>query len=165
MDAQPKKGTPRRAEIEERQRKAWSSGNYARQGAHLLIIAELLCEAVELRPGSRVLDVATGTGNAALAAARRFCEVTGVDRDLAPLEAARERAAAEGFRIDFRQGAAEELPFPDSSFDFVLSSIGVMFVPDQEKVVGELLRVCRPGGKIGLANWTPDSFVGQLSHT
>ena len=156
---------PDPAEIEERQREAWASGNYSKQGAHFVIIAELLCEALDLRPGRRVLDVATGSGNVALAAARRFCEVTGVDSAPAPLEDGRERAAAEGFWIDFREGDAGNLPFPDSSFDFVLSAIGAMFVPDQEKVAGELLRVCRPGGRIGMANWTPDSFVGELSRT
>ncbi len=154
---------PDLAAIEERQRKAWSSGNYSKQGAHFVIIAELLCEAVDLRPGRRVLDVATGNGNTALAAARRFCEVTAIDRAPALLEDGRKRAAAEGFRIGFREGNAENLPFSDASFDFVLSTIGAVFAPDQEKVASELLRVCRPGGKIGMANWTPDGFVGELS--
>lgn len=157
--------TPDPEEIEERQREARASGNYSKQGAHFVIVAERLCEAVDLRPGRRVLDVATGSGNAALAAARRFCEVTGVDSSPAPLKDGRKRAAAEGFRIDFQEGDARDLPFPDSSFDFVLSTIGAMFVPDQEKVAGEMLRVCRPGGSIGVANWTPGSFVGELSRT
>jgi ubiquinone/menaquinone biosynthesis C-methylase UbiE len=163
MNTQPR--TPDPAAIKERQQKAWSSGNYSKQGVHFVIIAELLCEAVDLRPGRRVLDVATGNGNTAMAAARRFCEVTGIDRVRALLEDGRNRAAAEGFRVDFQEGDAENLPFPDTSFDFVLSTIGAMFSPDQEKVASELLRVCRPGGRIGMANWTPDSFVGELSET
>jgi ubiquinone/menaquinone biosynthesis C-methylase UbiE len=151
--------------IKERQRKAWSSGDYGKPGVTLIIIAELLCEAVDLRPGRRVLDVATGNGNTALAAARRFCEVTGIDYVPALLEEGRERAAVEGLRVDFREGDAEDIPFPDASFDYVLSTIGVMFAPDQEKAASELLRVCRPGGKIGLANWTPDGFVGEFFRT
>ena len=123
----------------------------------------MLCEAVDLRPTRRVLDVATGNGNTALAAARRFCEVTGVDRDAALLDDGRKRAAAEGFRIYFQEGNAENLPFPDASFDFVISTIGAMFVPNQQKVASEMLRVCRSGGRIGMANWTPDSFAGELS--
>jgi SAM-dependent methyltransferase len=131
-------------------------------GAALLIMSELLCEAVDLRPGQRVLDVATGSGNTALAAARRFGETTGIDYVPALLERGRERAAAERLEVVFREGDAESIPFPDASFDVVLSTVGVMFAPDQEKAAGELLRVCRPGGKIGLANWTPDGFAGEL---
>ena len=155
----------RRAELEEikeRQRRAWASGDYAMFGAALLIMSELLCEAVDLRPGQRVLDVATGGGNTALAAARRFGETTGIDYVPALLERARERAAAERLEVDFREGDAEGIPFPDASFDVVLSTVGVMFAPDQERAAGELLRVCRPGGRIGLANWTPDGFAGEL---
>lgn len=160
MDTQPQ--TPDLAAIKERQQKAWASGDYGKPGVTLLIIAELLCEAVDLRSGQRVLDVATGNGNTALAAARRFCEVTGMDYVPALLEEGRERAGAEGLRVDFQEGDAEKIPFPDESFDVVLSTIGVMFAPDQEKAASEVLRVCRPGGKIGLASWTPDSFVGGL---
>src|SRR3712207_2995687 len=151
------------AAIMERQREAWASGNYSKQSAHFVVISELLCEAVDLRSGLRVLDVATGNGNTALAAARRFCDVTGIDHKPAVLEDGRGRASAEGFRINFREGDAENLPFPNASFDFVLSTIGAMFVPNQEKVASEMLRVCRPSGKIGMANWTPNSFVGELS--
>ena len=151
------------AEIKERQQLAWASGDYAMFGAALLIMSELLCEAVDLRPGQRVLDVATGSGNTALAAARRFGETTGIDYVPALLERGRERAAAERLEIAFREGDAESIPFPDASFDVVLSTVGVMFAPDQEKAAGELLRVCRPGGRIGLANWTPDGFAGQLA--
>ncbi len=131
-------------------------------GSALLIMSELLCEAVDLRPGQRVLDVATGSGNTALAAARRFGETTGIDYVPALLERGRERAAAEGLAVTFREGDAESIPFPDASFDIVLSTVGVMFAPDQERTAGELLRVCRPGGRIGLANWTPDGFAGEL---
>ncbi|MGB3681526.1 MAG: class I SAM-dependent methyltransferase [Rubrobacteraceae bacterium] len=146
----------------DRQRRAWASGDYAVFGTALNIISELLCEAADLRPGERVLDVATGSGNAALAAARRYCAVTGVDYVPALLEKGCERAAVEGLSVDFREGDAEELPFPDAAFDVVLSSVGAMFAPDQEKVADELARVCRPGGRICLANWSPGSFAGEL---
>jgi ubiquinone/menaquinone biosynthesis C-methylase UbiE len=145
-----------------RQQQAWASGDYAVFGTALNSISELLCEAADLRPGERVLDVATGSGNAALAAARRYCEVTGADYVPTLLEKGRERAAVEGLAVDFREGDAEELPFPDSSFDVVLSSVGAMFAPDQEKAATELIRVCRPGGRICLANWVPGSFAGEL---
>ncbi len=150
------------ATIKERQRLAWTSGDYSMFGAALLIMSELLCEAVDLRPGQTVLDVATGSGNTALAAARRFGETTGIDYVPALLERGRERAAAERLEVAFREGDAESIPLPDASFDVVLSTIGVMFAADQEGAAGELLRVCRPGGKIGLANWTPDGFAGEL---
>ncbi len=127
-------------------------------GAALLIISELLCEAVDLRPGERVLDVAAGSGNTALAAARRFCVVTGIDYVPTLLERGRERATAERLEVDFQDGDAEDIPFPDASFEVVLSTVGVMFAPDQRKAAGELIRVCRPGGRIGLASWTPDSL-------
>jgi SAM-dependent methyltransferase len=154
--------TPDLSAAKSRQQQAWASGDYAVFGTALAIMGELLCEAADLRPGERVLDVATGSGNAALAAARRYCEVTGADYVPALLEKGRERAAVEGLAVEFREGDAEELPFPDSSFDVVLSSIGAMFVPDQERVAAELVRVCRPGGRICLANWVPGSFAGEL---
>ena len=128
-------------------------------------MGELLCEAVDLRSGDKVLDVATGSGNAAISAARRFCEVTGMDLTPENIEHARRRAEAEGMNIVFEVGDAEDLPYPDASFDVVLSTIGVMFCPNQEKAAGELLRVCRSGGKIGLASWTPDSFTGNMLKT
>ncbi len=131
--------TPDLAAIKERQQKAWSSGNYSKPGVTLVLMAELLCEAVDLRPGQRVLDVATGNGNTALAAARRFGEVTGIDYVPNLLEDGRERAVAEGLQVSFQEGDAEDIPFSDASFDVVLSTIGAMFAPDQEKVAGELL--------------------------
>jgi SAM-dependent methyltransferase len=152
---------PDLAAIKERQQRAWASGDYAGYGATLLNMSELLCEAVDLRPGQRVLDVATGSGNTALAAARRFGETTGIDYVPALLERGRERAAAERLVVAFRKGDAESIPFPDTSFDVVLSTVGVMFAPDQEKAASELLRVCRPRGRIGLTSWTPDSFAGE----
>ena len=151
--------------IKGRQQKAWSSGDYGKVGVTLLLIGELLCEAVDLHSGQRVLDVACGNGNASLAAARRFCEVVGIDYVPALLEAGRERAQAEGLTVDFKEGDAEEIPFPDASFDVVLSTLGVMFSPNQEKAADELLRVCKPGGKIGMANWVPDGYVGDLFRT
>lgn len=151
--------------IKGRQQQTWSAGDYAEVGATLQIIAENLCEAVDLRAGQRVLDVATGSGNAALAAARHFADVIGIDYVPALIERARGRAEAEGLPVDFREGDAEALAFPDASFDIVLSTLGAMFAPDQEKTAQELLRVCRPGGTIGLANWTPDGFIGGMFKT
>jgi ubiquinone/menaquinone biosynthesis C-methylase UbiE len=150
------------AEIKSRQQKAWSTGNYAVVGTTLQIVGESLCEAVDLRAGARVLDVAAGNGNATLAAARRFAEVTSTDYVPALLESGRSRAAAEGASVHFQEADAENLPFPDGSFDVVLSTFGVMFTPDQQKAASELARVCKPGGKIGLANWTPEGFIGQM---
>jgi ubiquinone/menaquinone biosynthesis C-methylase UbiE len=148
--------------IKQRQQAVWSAGDYAMIGTTLQIVGERLCEAVDMRAGSSVLDVAAGNGNATLAAARRFAHVTSTDYVEALLERGRERAAAERFSIDFRKADAEALPFADGSFDVALSTFGVMFTPNQEKAAAELLRVVRRGGKIGLANWTPDGFVGQL---
>lgn len=153
------------AAIKQRQQQTWASGDFAMVAATNLIVGELLCEAVDLRAGQKVLDVATGSGNTALAAARRWCDVTGIDYVPALLERGRERAAAERLNVTFREGDAEAIPFPDASFDVVLSTFGAMFAPDQEKTARELLRVCRPGGKIGMANWTPDSVIGELFRT
>jgi len=151
--------------VKQRQQGAWSSGDYAVVGTTLQIVGEQLCEALDLRPGSKVLDVAAGNGNVTLAAARRWCDVTSTDYVPALLEAARERAAAERLKVNFREADAEALPFPDASFDVVVSTFGVMFTPDQGKAASELLRVCKPGGKIGLANWTPPGFIGQVFRT
>ncbi len=148
--------------IKARQQAMWASGDFAVIGTTLQIVGESLCEAVELRAGSSVLDVACGNGNATLAAARRFCHVTGVDYVPALLERAEERAAAERLAIDFVEADAEELPFPDGGFDYVLSTFGVMFAPDQEGAARELSRVCKPGGTIGVASWTPEGFIGRL---
>jgi ubiquinone/menaquinone biosynthesis C-methylase UbiE len=153
------------AAVKTRQQAAWSTGNYAVVGTTLQIVGESLCEALDLRSGSRVLDVAAGNGNATLAAARRFADVTSTDYVPSLLEAGRARAQAEGHAIRFQEADAEKLPFADASFDAVLSTFGVMFTPDQERAAAELARVCRPGGKIGLANWTPESFIGQLFRT
>jgi SAM-dependent methyltransferase len=153
------------AAVKTRQQAAWSAGNYAVVGTTLQIVGENLCEALDLRAGSRVLDVAAGNGNATLAAARRWCDVTSTDYVGALLDAGRARAKAEGHTIRFEEADAENLPFPDASFDVVLSTFGVMFTPNQDKAAAELARVCRPGGRIGLANWTPESFIGQLFKT
>ena len=151
--------------VKTRQQGAWSSGDYAMVGTTLQIVGEMLCEAVDIRSGQRVLDVAAGNGNATLAAARRFAEVVSTDYVGALLERGRERAAAERLPVAFQEADAENLPFADASFDVVLSTFGVMFTPDQERAARELTRVCRPGGKIGLANWTPESFIGRLFKT
>lgn len=151
--------------IKLRQHGAWSSGDYAIVGTTLQIVGERLCETLDLRSGQTVLDVAAGNGNASLAAARRWCEVTSTDYVAALLERGRERATAERLDIAFREADAEALPFADGQFDAVMSTFGVMFTPDQERAAAELLRVCRHGGKIGLANWTPDGFIGHLFKT
>jgi ubiquinone/menaquinone biosynthesis C-methylase UbiE len=151
--------------VKTRQQGAWSSGDYAIIGTTLQIVGEVLCEALDLRAGQKVLDVAAGNGNVTLAAARRWCEVVSTDYVPALLERGRERAAAERLAIEFRQADAEALPFVDASFDVVVSTFGVMFTPNQDKAATELLRVCKPGGKIGLANWTPEGFIGQLFKT
>jgi ubiquinone/menaquinone biosynthesis C-methylase UbiE len=153
------------AGVKARQRGAWSSGDYAVVGTTLQIVGEDLCEALDIRAGQKVLDVAAGNGNVSLAAARRWCDVTATDYVPALLERARERAAAEQLQIEFREADAEALPFEDGTFDAVVSTFGVMFTPDQEKAAAELMRVCKPGGKIGLANWTPEGFIGQLFKT
>ena len=153
---------PDLAMIKGRQQAAWSSGNYATVGTTLQIVGESLCEAVDLRSNQRVLDVAAGNGNATLAAARRFADVTSTDYVGALLDQGKKRAEAEGLPVKFQQADAENLPFPGESFDVVLSTYGVMFTPDQARAANEMLRVCRPGGKIGLANWTPEGFIGKL---
>jgi SAM-dependent methyltransferase len=151
--------------VKMRQRGAWSSGDYAVIGTTLQIVGEELCEAIDVRAGQKVLDVAAGNGNASLAAARRWCDVTATDYVPALLERARERANAEGLRIALREADAEALPFASNSFDVVVSTFGVMFTPDQDIAAAELARVCKAGGKIGLANWTPEGFIGQLFRT
>ena len=151
--------------VKTRQQGAWSSGDYATVGTTLQIVGETLCEALDLRAGQKVLDVAAGNGNVTLAAARRWCEVVSTDYVPALLERGRERAAAERLAIEFREADAEALPFADASFDAVVSTFGVMFTADQDKAAAELVCVCKPGGKIGLANWTPDGFIGQLFKT
>jgi SAM-dependent methyltransferase len=153
---------PDLAAIKARQQVAWASGNYALIGATLQIVGESLCEALDLRAGQRVLDVAAGNGNVTLAAARRWCDVTSTDFVPALLEHGKARAEADGLAITFREADAEALPFADASFDVVVSTYGVMFTPRQEQAAAEMLRVCRPGGKIGLANWTPAGFIGQV---
>ena len=154
-----------RATIKSRQQAAWGSGDYAVIGTTLQIVGERLCEAVDLRSNQRVLDVAAGNGNATLAAARRFAEGVSTDYVGALLDRGRQRAEAERLTVAFQEADAEALPFADASFDVVLSTFGVMFTADQPRAAAEMKRVCRPGGKIGLANWTPDGFVGQLFKT
>ena len=151
--------------VKARQHAAWSSGDYTVVGTTLQIVGESLCEAVDLRSNQRVLDVAAGNGNASLAAARRFALVTATDYVAALLERGRERAAAEHLKISFQEADAEDLPFADESFNVVLSTFGVMFTPNQQQAATELVRVCKRGGRIGLANWTPDGFIGQIFKT
>ncbi len=151
--------------IKSRQQAIWGSGDYAVVGTTLQIVGEQLCEAADVRAGERVLDVAAGNGNATLAAVRRFACVTSTDYVGGLLERAAERARADRLQVTFREADAEALPFADASFDVALSTFGVMFAPDQETAAAELVRVVRRGGRIGLANWTPEGFIGQLFKT
>jgi SAM-dependent methyltransferase len=157
--------TPDFDAIKQRQQQTWASGDFHVVAARIMLVAEQLCDSADLHAGWRVLDVATGSGNAAIAAARLGCHVVGVDYVPALLERGRRRAAAEGLEVEFLEGDAESLPFPDSSFDAVTSVFGSMFAPDQPRAAAELLRVCRPGGTIALASWTPDGFIGELFRT
>lgn len=154
--------SPDLAVIKTRQKAAWSSGDYAVVGTTLQIVGEALCEALDLGAGRKVLDVAAGNGMASLAAARRWCDVVSTDYVASLLERGRARAAAEGLPIEFKEADAEALPFADNSFDTVISTFGVMFTPNQDQAASELMRVCKRGGQIGLTNWTPDGFIGQM---
>ena len=157
--------SPDLAAIKQRQQATWSSGDYHMIGTQIVLQSELLIEALDVRSTDRVLDVATGSGNAALAAARRGCEVIGLDYVPALLDRARRRAEAEGLQVEFIEGDAEALPFEDGRFDVVSSVFGAIFAPDQERTASELVRVCRPGGRIGLVAHTPQGFIGQLFRT
>jgi ubiquinone/menaquinone biosynthesis C-methylase UbiE len=152
-------------ELKSKQQKIWSSADYPKIAWITVPLARELVQAVGIRPGSRVLDVATGTGHVALEAARGFADVSGIDYVPELVEVARRRAEAEGLDVDFEVSDAEALSFRDESFDYVLSAIGVMFTADHKRAAGELVRVCRPGGRIGLASWTAAGFVGQLLKT
>src|SRR4051794_28132392 len=154
-----------REPVKARQQQAWASGDFHAVAARIVLSAEALVDHADLRAGSEVLDVATGSGNAAIAAARLGCDVIGVDYVPSLLERARERAMAEGLDVEFVEGDAEALPFPDASFDAVTSVFGCMFAPDHARAAGELSRVCRPGGRIALASWTPEGFIGELFRT
>jgi ubiquinone/menaquinone biosynthesis C-methylase UbiE len=151
--------------VKARQQAMWASGDFAVIGTTLQIVGELLCETVDLRAGERVLDVAAGNGNATLAAARRFAQVTSTDYVPALLDRGRRRAEAEGLEVTFEVADAEDLPYADASFDVVLSTFGVMFAPAHEQSAKEMLRVCRPGGRIAVASWTPEGFLGDLFRT
>jgi ubiquinone/menaquinone biosynthesis C-methylase UbiE len=153
---------PELTSLKARQQAMWASGDFAVIGTTLQIVGELLCEGVDLRSNERVLDVAAGNGNATLAAARRFAQVTSTDYVPALLERGRQRAAADGIDATFEVADAESLGYPDASFDVVLSTFGVMFAPAHEQAAAEMMRVCRPGGRIGLASWTPNGFLGKL---
>ena len=153
------------AAIKTRQQAAWASGDYAVVGTTLQIVGEDLCEALDLAAGSHVIDVAAGNGNATLAAARRFCTVVSTDYVSTLLDKGRERAAAERLAVDFRVADAEALPFADAEFDVAISVFGSMFTPEHSRAAAEMARVVRPGGKIGVASWTPDSFIGQVFKT
>jgi ubiquinone/menaquinone biosynthesis C-methylase UbiE len=155
-------GAPDLGAIKARQRQTWASGDFHVIAALIMPVSERLCDEVDLRAGQRVLDVATGSGNTAIAAARRLCEVTGMDYVPALLERGRARAAAEGLRVTFEEGDAEALPVAAGAYDVVLSTFGSMFAPDQEQAARELLRACRPGGRIGLASWTPEGWIGEV---
>jgi ubiquinone/menaquinone biosynthesis C-methylase UbiE len=151
--------------IKAKQQAAWSSGDYAVIGTTLQIVGERLAEAMDLRAGQTVLDVAAGNGNITLAAARRWCEVTSTDYVESLLGLGRKRAEAEGLQVKFQRADAEDLPFADESFDAVVSTFGAMFSPDQDRTAAEMVRACKSGGLIGLANWTPKGFIGQMFKT
>jgi ubiquinone/menaquinone biosynthesis C-methylase UbiE len=151
--------------VKTKQQAAWSSGDYAVIGTTLQIVGERLAEAMDLRAGQTVLDVAAGNGNATLAAARRWCKVTSTDYVESLLRLGRKRAEAEGLQVKFQVADAEDLPFADASYDAVVSTFGVMFSPNQDRTAAEMVRVCRSGGRIGLANWTPEGFIGQMFKT
>lgn len=153
------------AAIKVKQKAAWASGNYAKIGITLQIVGESLAEAMDLPPARTVLDVAAGNGNATLAFARRGCEVTSTDYVEALLSEGQIRADAEGLEVRYQVADVEELPYAAGTFDAVVSTFGVMFAPNQARSASEMLRVCRPGGKIGMANWTPDGFIGRLFKT
>ena len=158
----PASPAPDFAAIKKKQQATWSSGDFAVIGITLQIVGEMLAEAADVRSDERVLDVAAGNGNATLAAARRFATVTSTDYVPALLEKSAERAKAESLAVTYQVADAENLPFQDASFDVVLSTFGVMFTPEHDRSAREMIRVVRPGGRIGLANWTPEGFVGQL---
>ncbi|WP_246116703.1 class I SAM-dependent methyltransferase [Denitrobaculum tricleocarpae] len=158
-------GTPDFSAIKSKQNAAWSSGDYAKIGVTLQIVGEELAEAVNPVPGSRVLDVAAGNGNATLAFARRWCDVTSTDYVQSLLDGGRRRAEAERLEVAFQTADAEDLPFADGSFDNVVSTFGVMFTPNQKQSAAEMIRTCRSGGKIAMANWTPEGFIGTLFKT
>lgn len=166
MNIMPQSGTqPDYEAIKSRQNATWASGDYAKIGVTLQIVGEQLAEAMDLAPDSTILDVAAGNGNATLAFARRWFKVTSTDYVDALLARGRARAEAEELDVTFQVADAEKLPFPDASFDAVVSTFGVMFTPNQKQAANELIRVCRSGGKIGLANWTPTGFIGQVFKT
>jgi SAM-dependent methyltransferase len=156
---------PDLAAVKERQQQTWASGDFAVVASRIVLVAEQLCDSADLHAGWHVLDVATGSGNAAIAAARLGCSAVGIDYVPALLERGRRRAAAEGLDVVLMDGDAEALPFPNASFDAVTSVFGAMFAPDHEQAAAELLRVCRPGGTIALANWSPEGFIGDLFRT
>jgi SAM-dependent methyltransferase len=152
-------------ELKARQQRTWSSGDYGKIAWITAPLADVLCDAANVRSGADVLDVASGTGHVALAAARRFCNATGIDYVPALVEVARRRAEAEGLAVDFREGDAEQLPCADESYDFVLSAIGVMFTANHAQAASELVRTCKSGGVIAMVNWTPGGFVGEMLKT
>jgi ubiquinone/menaquinone biosynthesis C-methylase UbiE len=165
IECRPETAMPDLGAIKAKQKVAWSSGDYAVVGTTLQIVGEQLAEAMNLRAGQKVLDIAAGNGNFTLAAARRWCDVTSTDYVDGLLQRGRKRAEAEGLQVRFQTADAEELPFADACYDAVASTFGGMFSPDQSRTASEMLRVCRSGGRIGFANWTPEGFIGQMFKT
>lgn len=157
--------TPDFAAITSRQQQTWATGDFNRLAMATMPVAEQLVESADPSPGHRVLDIACGSGNNALVAARRQCQVTGLDFVPALLEHARRRAQADGVHAEFIEGDAQKLPFADHTFDVVLSTFGVMFAPDQERAAAEIKRVTKPGGKAAIASWMPEGFGGDIFRT
>ncbi|MEO8647529.1 MAG: class I SAM-dependent methyltransferase, partial [Acidobacteriota bacterium] len=154
--------TPEMETLKTKLKTTWEAGDFSEVAKHIETAAEEFVDRLDIKSGMRVLDVACGSGNLAVAAAAKGADVTGIDIADNLVEAARKRASDAGLDIKFEQGDAEDLPYEDDSFDLVITMFGAMFAPRPDIVADELIRVCKPGGTIGMANWTPAGFPGQM---